>query len=170
MADLHTRVGGAWKKANKIHVRVGGAWKEVKKGYVRVGGAWKEFFTSLSLRLTTVALEVLDGGGSMSFTVKRDGVLSTSDMSGTQNRTNEWVEDGREATVGDAFEAQLTKSFGDDPDSGPALSTWHTISSDRTWSWNNGRFFTGTLTIRDVATAGSEHQVSADVTASTSIP
>jgi hypothetical protein len=46
MPDLHTRVGGAWKKANKLHVRVGGAWKEVKKGYVRVGGVWKLVFSA----------------------------------------------------------------------------------------------------------------------------
>jgi hypothetical protein len=48
MAAIYTRVGGVWKKLNKVHVRVGGVWKEVIRAYVRIGGVWKEIHSGVT--------------------------------------------------------------------------------------------------------------------------
>ena len=45
MPDHYTKVGGVWKKSNKLYTRQGGVWKEITNGYVKQSGAWKKFYT-----------------------------------------------------------------------------------------------------------------------------
>lgn len=91
-----------------------------------------------------------------------DGALE----SGTDgvNSNNEWVRIGRSSTVGDDFEVKLDLVSGTTPATGPALATWHTINTDRDWITDLGEDFSGTLSIRDIATSGTSHSVSATFT------
>lgn len=47
MPDHYTKVGGVWKKSNKIYTRQGGAWKEITNGYVKQSGVWKKFYSAV---------------------------------------------------------------------------------------------------------------------------
>lgn len=167
---MFERVSGVWKEIPKPSEQVSGVWKDLLEGWENVSGAWKQFYIGLTLKLskiTVIGVNNASGG----FEANRDGVLrwGVDNPSGWSAATEEWVAEGRSATVGDAFEIRLTKATGTNPTSGPALNTWHQLSANRRWEWAGDPItFDGTATIRDIATAGSKHQVSAAVEVSIS--
>lgn len=52
MADLHIKVGGAWKAIDDASVKVSGAWKQVDAVYVKVSNAWKQVWQALSYAIS----------------------------------------------------------------------------------------------------------------------
>jgi hypothetical protein len=176
MSDLHTRVGGAWKKVDKLHVRVGGAWKAVKKGYVRVGGAWKEFFSALSVFLTassTLSTTAPDPGPVvLTLNVLRDGTFTRSGGGTTSGTVSGWA-DPPSATVGDDFTVRLTVNSGDSPTSGSATGSILALTSDRSWTWNTTSpvGLSANVTLEIFAASGGSALASAtfDVQVSTTI-
>ena len=102
---------------------------------------------------------------SVGIKVKTDGDVQEKNASGayvSQNPGVEWTDDG--GATASQYEAQLTKISGFTPD-GPALASYHTISSDLTWDKTSTVeeiiSFSGTLSIREIADTGNE--VSASV-------
>ena len=81
-----------------------------------------------------------------------------------------WVADvDQVAGLGDDYEVRLTKSAGADPASGPALATWHTISSNIVWEWTQSfgagtTSFTGTLEVREITNTANIDSSSVSVT------
>jgi len=51
MADMHIKVGGAWKAIDAASVKVSGAWKDVQNIYCKVGGAWKTVWEAVTYTL-----------------------------------------------------------------------------------------------------------------------
>lgn len=82
----------------------------------------------------------------------------------SQNPGVEWI-DGFIYSAASDYEVQLTKSSGTDPSSGPALTSFHTISTTRQWTWTRttvgSTSFVGTMTIREIA--DTSNSVSASV-------
>lgn len=91
-----------------------------------------------------------------------DSVTWTSQSPGTQWFTSAC----KTATIGDDYRVKLEKTSGVDPDSGPALETWHVINTGRQWQWDQvsigTKVFAGTLYIEE--TADPTNVVSASVT------
>lgn len=168
MSDFFVGAGGEWKRVlSGSAVGVGGEWKDIQEGFVGAGGEWKRFFIALQLKLTNVLVSGGSAQGGIEFT--RAGALRFglgADSTWT-TRSDEWVEEGAESDTGDAFEVRLQKTSGDDPSFGPALNTWVALSEDRRWTWNptSGftRSFEGVMTVRDIATSGGKHEVSAEL-------
>jgi hypothetical protein len=172
MADLHTRVGGAWKKANKIHVRVGGAWKEVKKGYVRVGGAWKEFFEALTIFLSASSVISAEAPSpspvSLTLHVNRAGTFTRSGQGTISGTTAGWAEPAH-ATIGDDYTVRLTVNGGDAPTSGSATGSILALTSDRSWTWGTAFTFANvTVEIFAASGGGALASVTFDVSVTSS--
>lgn len=163
---MFQRISGTWREVAPW-VRVSGTWRQVQEGWVRVSGVWQQFYANISLKLNNIF--VSGSSAQAGFELHRNGELSfgTGNDTTWTVRSDEWVDDGRESDVGDAFEAKLDKVSGDDPTFGPTLGAWTALSSDKQWRWNPpanfSETFEGTLTIRDVATSGSDYSVSCDV-------
>lgn len=60
-------------------------------------------------------------------------------VSGTAHNKGEWYalpwKTTHETPVPQTYYIRATLDNGDAPDSGPALNTWHALSSTRTWYW-----------------------------------
>ena len=82
MPDHYTKVGGVWKKSNKLYTRQGGAWKEITNGYVKQSGAWKKFYTK-SIPPTGVMTAVQASSGGTAFTSRTYSGISI----GTEDAT-----------------------------------------------------------------------------------
>jgi hypothetical protein len=135
MPDMHVRVGGAWKKVNRIWVRVGGVWKETNNAYVRVGGAWKKFFQNAVFSLSWGDLHDIrvNTTSTVILTIQRDGDVAISANTFGAPGADDWIVP-RGATVGDNYEVRLTVNTGSTP-SGDTSGSWLAINTDRTWQW-----------------------------------
>lgn len=134
----HVNISSVWKELTGVFVNVAGVWKEVTSGQVNVSGVWKEWHNPVSAATVLFTPGVIHDvrfstTASATFTVQRNGdLLVTGNISDVPG-ANDWI-DPRSATVGDAWHVRLIKNSGSDPTSGPALATWHALTSDRQWS------------------------------------
>lgn len=67
MPDHYTKVGGVWKKSNKLYTRQGGVWKEITNGYVKQSGVWKKFYSATVPNSVATAARVTTSGGNTSW-------------------------------------------------------------------------------------------------------
>ena len=133
------RDSSAWKEVKKRWVRDGGAWKEVKAAWVRDGGVWKQYFTAFNLQLSNrnVTSQVFTNNvvatSIAQITFYSDGRFSVNTSTADEAFiTDEW---GRPITsgVGAGYDVRLDVLSGSAPTEGPAVATWHAISSNRNW-------------------------------------
>lgn len=115
-----------------------------------------------TLALTALSSSGLDFGAPYSATagvrVLTTGNVEELGFSGwsAQNPSTEWIDAFGDDVASD-YEVQLVQSTSSGSASrvGPALSTYHTISSTRAWTWEKttvGSFtWTGTMYIREIA-------------------
>ena len=129
---MHVKDAGAWKEVAQPSVRDGGAWKAVQEGWVKDSGSWKQFYTAETVALTdTDVLEFTIGGTATAGIIfGSDGQLSERQGGSVTDTTGEWLD-----PVGDGsdYQVRATKTAGSDPTSGPALGTWHPLSTTREW-------------------------------------
>lgn len=165
---MFVKVSGTWKTIAGGWVKVSGTWKTITGGWVNVSGTWKKLFQLATLFLTDFnveavgfATQTIDG----SFTLATNGQLSKYGTGGTTNFADMHL---RPLTsgIGSAYEARLVKTSGTDPESGPALSSWVNLGTERTWNWQQAggglTAFEGTL---EIGSAGANvAQVSCTVT------
>lgn len=89
---------------------------------------------------------------------RSDGVLDIDSGAGFVPRFLQWWTAGSTGGIGSNYSVRLVQNgAGISVPSGPALNTWHSLSSNRTWSSNaiplgNIFYFTGEVSIRDDAT------------------
>jgi hypothetical protein len=142
MADLHVKVGGAWKAIDDCSVKVSGAWKQVETVYVKVSGAWKvawnNFVTLLSGSSgspnTAPAIATDPLNAEAGWRLLRDGSLQRTITGTYSDFSTEWGTP-ESTTVGDNYWVRATKSSGIDPTgTNSGFGTWLQLSSTRTWS------------------------------------
>jgi len=164
--DMHTRVSGAWKRVNKLHTKVGGTWKEVTNAYVKVGGVWKQFFANTRVILSGISaspnidsdFEIDPGIANAGWSFQSNGDLVK--ISGNAYNEPEWYGQPGEtthSTPDQTYYIRATNHADSDPDSGPALNTWHSLASTRSWLWQAGPgfdFSRGTLKIEIATDSG----------------
>ena len=163
--DAHTKVSGAWKKLTGIHTKVSGAWKEVKNGYIKVGGVWKQFYANTRVILSgTSGSPNVDSDFAIHPSTAQAGwtFISTGDLtrvSGAAHNKPEWYGQPGETThetPDQTYYIRATNESGDNPDSGPALNTWHSLGT-RQWYWSASGGFDlsqGTLKIEIATDSG----------------
>lgn len=105
---------------------------------------WERITWTFGIPVTTVSDSGALGGG---LTVRSDGGITFNAASSTYygNPSN--------SNFGQYYEAQLVKSSGSSPSTGPTLGSYHALSSNRTWQWNTSAplSFSGTVTVREIA-------------------
>ena len=111
---------------------------------------WERISWTFGIPITSVNDSGALGGG---LTVSSSGGLSFNAVSSSYYATPS------NSAIGQYYEVMLTKSSGSSPYSGPGLSTFHSLSSNRTWNWETttSLSFSGTVTVREIAnTANSD--------------
>ena len=105
---------------------------------------WQRVTWTFGIPVTTVNDTGALGGG---VTVRSDGVITFNSVS------NSYYGNPSNANFGQYYEARLTKSSGTSPSTGPALGSYHALSSNRAWQWNTSSplTFSGTVTVREIA-------------------
>ncbi len=87
---------------------------------------------------------LIGGSGLDAFNECSDPCTSTADVdirrNGTYDATTiaerDWITAScQSASVGDDYEVRMVIDFGDNPTSGPALGSFHTINTLRRWRW-----------------------------------
>ena len=143
MTDMHIRVGGVFKRVERLHVRVGGAWKEVFQGFVRIGGVWKEFFGGFVTvtDLTVSHSDINTAHSGVRF--NRDGSIDEITGTGvtffyTQIHTGEWWSAEPRTDIGDFFEVRCASVTTGDPDliwfrEAAAIGTYIGMTAGREW-------------------------------------
>lgn len=130
------------------------------------GGGGATDILSLS-NLQSIDLEELETA-TAGIRVQTDGTVQeiVSNLWTSQNPGTEWI-DAFVSTAASDYEVQLVKSSGFDPSAGPALTSWHTISTLRQWTWSTAtsglKTFNGTLTIREIADTGNSVSASVNI-------
>lgn len=82
--------------------------------------------------------DTVSGGARDAFAsviIRSDGTTDSDDGANgvvQQNASTDWIIPN--FFGGGDYEVQATLSFGNTPDTGPALSTWHNLATTRTWT------------------------------------
>jgi hypothetical protein len=163
--DTNVKSGGTWRTIKEIWVKSGGTWRDIQEVWVKSGGSWRQVFQRLALALpTSISSSGFDASSPYNaraaVKVDTDGYMyrlvsnSFSQVSGSQY----WISD-KTATMSN-YECKM-EGTGDTPnDYGLNLSTWYTLSADRTWGLirtvAGSEQFNGTLYIREIADTGNQ--------------
>lgn len=163
--DTTVKSGGTWRTIKEIWVKSGGTWRDVQSAWVKSGGTWRQVFARLALALPT---SISSSGFDLSapydaraaVKVDTDGYMyrlvggSFSQVSGSQY----WIND-KTATMSN-YECKMEGTGSTPNDYGLNLSTWYTLSSDRTWGLirtvAGQESFSGTLYIREIADTSNQ--------------
>ena len=134
-------------------------------GVSAAAGAGGDGPTVLLDALTVMSDTPSSGTASVQLEVERSGDYVV-DLS---TQTNEWVASGdKTSTLGDDYEVELSKTSGTLTSSGPAVDTWHTISTDRIWTWSSTAPFevtwNGTIEVREIANTSNTDTSSISIT------
>jgi hypothetical protein len=164
-AGTEIKHAGAWRTIDGVEVRHSGSWRDVKTIEVRHSGAWRTVYNSETLALptsisstgidTTVPYSALAG-----VKVDTNGYMyrivgnAWSQVSGADY----WI-NNKSATMSN-YECKM-EGTGNTPNHyGLGLSTWYTLSSDRSWGLNKTTAglltFSGTLYIREKADTSNQ--------------
>lgn len=168
---IHVKDGGVWRTVDDPQVRVSGVWRPVQEGWVRVSGVWRQIFSRIAVNLNFLkgasfsAFQITSAGNPVTVSAgvkfQSDGTLQdrnpTSPYAFADSAAGQWASTEPDAGIGSDYQVRLTVNSGDNPTSGPAVSTWHTISSDRQWDLSvtgtvASKSGSWTVAIRDVAT------------------
>lgn len=134
--DGHVKVSGVWKKLEGMHVKVSGTWKQVNKAYVRVSGTWKQFFAAVAYSLSNIPSPVSDQGGAtttyrVTLRFQTDGTVDILRLVGSDSlNVEQYVDPGSESAN---LHVRVNKISGDSLTGGDAESTWHALTSERTF-------------------------------------
>lgn len=126
-SELHIRDGAAWRKATEMHFRDGSAWRKAQEVFVHDGTAWRKVFTA------GVVSTSWYGGDAYHEAVTTSTATLTFASNGNvdfdQNAGAKWF-DPPDANIGNSYWIRATGDAG----AGPALNTWHALSTSRSWA------------------------------------
>jgi len=165
-ADLEIKSGGSWRSIVGVEVKSGDVWRNCHTVWVKSGGTWREVFSARgTLLLSGVFVSDADPSSPYSSEV---GVRVNTDgsyeelvgASWSSVATDTWIDAFSGAESSSDYECKLVKTSGVDPTSGPALDTWHTISTARDWrllrTTLGSSSFVGVMHVREIANTSNE--------------
>lgn len=134
MPESHFHDGGGWRKAKEVYANDGTADRKAKKVLVHDGVDWREAFSGFTVSMPST-LDVLAAkvgpNAVATITFGTDGVITMARVNGGTT-TSDW---GTPTTPGEGanYWVRATLNSGSTP-SGPALGSWHQLSSSRAWA------------------------------------
>lgn len=159
MADVHVKVGSAWKalaKPGGAYIKKSGAWKQVNNIYIKKSGAWKLAWGNQTINLsgtdvspnTNVSLNDTPATVYSGWKFYTDGDMARRNPTGANwmawNPTpNEWA-DPESAGTGNNYWIRFTHNGGTAPNTGDSTGTWHALSSDREFGYTRSALGTTT--------------------------
>lgn len=138
MPESHFHDGGGWRKAKEVYANDGTADRKAKKVLIHDGVDWREVFSGFTVSmpgsLAVLAARVVPRSVA-TIKFETDGVINMQRINGGDT-TSAW---GSPTTAGEGanYWVRATLNSGTTP-AGPALGTWHQLSSQRAWSLTRG--------------------------------
>jgi len=135
MADLHIKVGGAWKAIDTVYVKVAGAWKTVDTAYIKTAAAWKTAWENVVYSLSNIGNYNDEGATTTTYSVtvwfRTDGTVDiVRNIGGTTNDVETFVVPTSFAT---SLFIRCTQTAGTALNLGDTLSTYHALSTQRSF-------------------------------------
>lgn len=160
---VHIKVAGVWEQAISVHVKTGGVWEILTEANVKVGGTWHDALGGDVVTLSgssgtpnvSSVITVFPTDATAGWRFRNDGsverlVVSTwTDF----NDSTEWVIPHAHAG---SYWIRATLDADSAPSAGPALGSWHALTTTRTWTWTetDSGTFAGTLKIEIATDSG----------------